>query len=868
MMSTEEFEPRLEITPDGGKPVTLRLSQKTLLIGSNPDQDIHLDYVGIAPEMAKLVLEDTQYVLQDLTDYPGDVMVNGRFIDSEILRSGDVIRLQDGAQRGVTITYFNPNERPEEAEGQKTYPLTDKPFVIGRDPEGDLKLLSLAVSWRHAQIVPHGSSHAVEDLNSTNGTYVNDVRITKTQPLQMDDVIRVERTMLTYKGTQLVQLPAVQHYNIEAVDLEKDYLVPAAFFQRRPMRLMRDVSLSIQPKEFIAVIGGSGSGKSTLLRALNGANRATGGRVYVNGDDLYENYGTYQPIIGYVPQADIVHDKLTVYESLSFGARLRFPNEPKASREQRIARALDAVELTEYKERLVGKLSGGQKKRVSIALELMAEPRLLFMDEPSSGLDPGLDRSMMETLRKLANRGHVIMVVTHTTLNIGMCDKLALMVRGQLTYYGPPKDALMFFNVRDYSEIYNRVQQPPDLALSGSVTSVMRSPNRPKITVDEAATQWASRFKQSSLYQKYVIEQGQQPHKPPQESVLTNKKLQVHRRGTFWQQTRVLAERTLRLALRDIRTILALMVVLPLVGLFLGLINLDKIDNTRGQMLVDRFPDDDAVTVFMDRLPLDDVIAGDSPTPQVRKSGTYAPAGDAQRLLFMLALAVTLLGIFAAAYTVVEEKSLFLRERMANLRIPPYLASKVIVFGGVSLISCIVALITLAFGVELPPNGIIFWGPLEMFITMALTALAGISLGLVISAFSKQVNAVTYIVLAMLFIQILFAGVLFPMEGALEIPSRLTVTRWSLEALGGTVNMQARDAESYFVVETQPMNRQTGEVLTGAPPARQFFRAPSALSVSYPTAAGGLLGHWLVLLGFSTIFLVVAGLALRQDESI
>src|SRR6185295_16133028 len=137
-------------------------------------------------------------------------------------------------------------------------------------------------------------------------------------------------------------------------------------------------------------------------------------------------YEIYQPIIGYVPQADIVHDKLSVYESLSFGARLRFPNEPKASREQRIKRALDALELTEYKDSLVGKLSGGQKKRVSIALELMAEPRLLFMDEPSSGLDPGLDRSMMETLRRLANRGHIVIVVTHTTLNISMCDKLAL----------------------------------------------------------------------------------------------------------------------------------------------------------------------------------------------------------------------------------------------------------------------------------------------------------------------------------------------------------------------------------------------------------------------------------------------------------
>jgi ABC-type multidrug transport system ATPase subunit/pSer/pThr/pTyr-binding forkhead associated (FHA) protein len=870
MMSHEDFEPRLQITPDGGSPVTVRLNQKIMTIGSAPGQDIRLDYVGIAPEMARLELEDMQYILHDMTDYPGDVQVNERFIESQILVSGDVIRLQDGLSRGVTLTYFNPNDRAEDT-AQKSYPLEHSPFLMGRDPDSQLELPYLAVSWHHAQIVKQGNVYIVEDLNSTNGTYVNDVRLTKPRQLQMDDVIRIDQTLLAYKGNFLLKLSSVQSFQLEAVDLEKDYQVPA-FPRPRSLRLMRDVSLSIQPKEFIAVIGGSGSGKSTLLRALNGANRATGGRVYINGDDLYENYEIYQPIIGYVPQADIVHDKLTVYESLNFGARLRFPNEPKASREQRIKRALDALELIEYKDRLVGKLSGGQKKRVSIALELMAEPRLLFMDEPSSGLDPGLDRSMMETLRRLANRGHIVIVVTHTTLNISMCDKLALMVRGQLTYYGPPKDALGFFNVRDFSEIYNRVQQQPELAMSGSVTAVMRSPDRPQMSADEAAAKWAARFKQSGLYKKYVIEQAQKPDGPKksEETALSNRRLRIQRRGTFWQQTRVLTERTFRLAIRDIRTILAMIVVLPLVGLFLGFINLDKIDPIRGQMLVNRFEGDNALAVFMDRLPLSEIItseSSDAPPPNVRQTGTYTPAGDAQRLLFMLSLAVTLLGLFTSAYTIVEEKNLFLRERMSNLRISPYLASKVIVYGGFALLSSILALVLLSFGVELPSQGVITWGPLEMFITMAFTALAGVSIGLLISAFSKQVNSVTYIVLAVLFVQILFAGVLFPMDGALEIPSRLTVTRWSLEALGSTADMQARDEESQFVVEVQPVNPRTGEVLSSAPAARQFFRAPTALSVNYPTSAAGLLGHWLALLGFSVVFLTGAGLALRQDES-
>ncbi|NWF69741.1 MAG: ATP-binding cassette domain-containing protein [Chloroflexi bacterium] len=873
MMSYEEFEPRLQIMPDGGSPATVRLSQKVLTIGSAPGQDIRLDYVGIAPEMAKLELEDMQYTLYDLTDYPGDVQVNGRFIEQQVLHSGDVIRLQDGKERGVTLTYLNPNERGGEGD-LKTYPLDSLPFTIGRDESSSIPLKAIAVSFRHAQITRQGDGHVIEDLNSTNGTYVNDVRLTKPRLLEADDVIRIDRTLLAYKGDHLLHLSAVQDIQLSAVALEKKVYSVPVFRRPRVLRLMQDVSLAIQPKEFIAVIGGSGSGKSTLLRALNGANRATAGKVLVNGEDLYANYEIYQPIIGYVPQTDIVHDKLTVYESLNFAARLRFPHEKASAREQRISRALDAIQLTEFQDRLVGRLSGGQKKRVSIAIELMTEPRLLFMDEPSSGLDPGLDRSMMETLRRLANRGHVIVVVTHTTLNIGMCDKLALMVRGQLTFYGPPKDALAFFNVRDYTEIYNRVLQPPELAASGSVTAVLRSPNLPKISPEEAASKWADRFKKSALYSKYVIEARAAEKSGAAETALSNRRLRIQRRGTFWQQTQVLIERTFKLALRDIRTMLAMMVVLPLVGLFLGLISLDTIEGGRGKMLIDRFEGENALAVFIDALPLTPISeppssdnARGGPQPQVNGTATFTPASDAQRLLFMLALAVTLLGVFVAAYTIVEEKSLFLRERMSNLRIPPYLASKIVVYGGFALVSCLLALVTLSLGVQLPAAGLLLWAPLELFITLALTALAGVSIGLLISAFSHQINTVTYIVLAVLFVQILFAGVLFPMNGALEVPSRLTVTRWSLEALGATTDIQARDAESHFVVEVQPVNPRTGEALASAPPARQYYRAPTALSVAYADSALGLLGRWLALAAFSTVFLVVAGLSLRRDES-
>ncbi len=296
-------------------------------------------------------------------------------------------------------------------------------------------------------------------------------------------------------------------------------------------------------------------------------------------------------------------------------------------------------------------------------------------------------------------------------------------------------------------------------------------------------------------------------------------------------------------------------------------------------MLVSR-GDSSAYLLLMDKLPLQPVAPVDAAakpastggtktgTAQgVSAVGTFAPANDAQRLLFMASLAVTLFGIFASAYTIVAEKSLFLRERMVNLRIAPYLASKVIVYSVLAMISSFLLLITLSIGVRLPDQGLITWGPLELFITMTLTAIAGVSVGILLSALNRQVNAVTYAVLALLFVQILFPGVLFKMDGALEPISRLTITRWSLEAMGGTADMVARDAEGRIVVQATAVNPRTGKPLVGAVQPRQYFPAPPALSVTYPTTPGDLLIRWGVLIAFSAVFLIGASLVLNRSES-
>ncbi len=877
-------DPTLRVQPDGGNPFTALVVQRTLNIGSEPHQDIPIQAAGIATRHARLLQEGTSYRIFDLTD--GGLLVNNQPIEgSLLLRDGDIIRLQDRSGVGATLIFSNPIERALGSESiGRTYPLDVSPCIIGRDPEAHIHLSSLAVSWHHAIITQQGNAHIIVDDDSVNGTFVNDRKLTAPHRLRPDDVIRIDQALFVYNGKGLTRLAAAQKLEIDAYDLNMTYRT--GWLGRLTLNTMREVSIAVQPREFVAIIGGSGSGKSTLLRALNGAQPATSGKVLINGDDLYQNYGTYQPIIGYVPQTDIVQDALSIYQTLYYGAKMRFPNEPEESRQQRIKRVLEALELTDFAERLVGRLSGGQRKRVSIALELMAEPILLFMDEPSSGLDPGLDKSMMLTLRRLADRGHIVIVVTHTTLNIDLCDHVALMARGYLTYFGPPKQALKFFDARDYSEIYNKVTLPPQDAQSFGETMIFTPASSrivagAKLSPQDAARQWADKYRQTPEHQQYVVERLKVHGESAKDSLLTNRKLRRVRRGSLLQQTRTLTERTLALVRRDVRTIIALMLVLPLVALFLGLISYDTVEGGRGRMLVSRGSPRD-YAILMDKVPLQAVAAvaaaegaeAESPpedaprraAPTVTAVGTFVPASEAERALFILALAVTLFGVFASAYVIVVEKSLFLRERMVNLRITAYLASKFLVYGGLALLSCLLALILFGVGVELPAQGILTNGFLELLITMALTALAGVSLGLLISALNRQVNAVTYLVLAVLFVQILFPGVLFKMDGALEPLSRLTMTRWALEALGGTADMIARNAEGRIVVAAQAINPKTNRPLPNAPLTRQFFPAPPALSVSYATDAGELAVRWLALIAFAAVFLAASHVALRRNE--
>ena len=291
--------------------------------------------------------------------------------------------------------------------------------VVGRSHDCDVVINDARVSRRHTRIAVEDGHWVVRDLGSMNGTFVEESE------------------------------PSLSAHGLTVSITGR--------------RLLNDVSFSLAPRSLMAVVGPSGAGKSTLLGALTGQRPATTGTVVFADRDLYAEYDELRSRIGLVPQSDLLHVTLTVRRALEFGAQLRFPADTTAfERSQRVQEVMDELGLGERAELRIDKLSGGQRKRTSVAIELLTKPALLFLDEPTSGLDPGLDQQVMNLLRRLSDDGRTVVVVTHNVANLGMCDAVMVLAEGgHVAYLGPPSGVLEYFGARDWADVFVRLDRTP-----------------------------------------------------------------------------------------------------------------------------------------------------------------------------------------------------------------------------------------------------------------------------------------------------------------------------------------------------------------------------------------------------------------------
>ncbi|MGW8764385.1 FHA domain-containing protein [Streptomyces sp. NPDC055815] len=653
-----------------------------------------------------------------------------------------------GAGRGRPVTPRPPSVEHPAATGTFRRPTSVRPLPthsirIGRAPDNDVVVADLVVSRRHAELRAHpDGTYWIHDLGSHNGTFLNGAPVVEAR-VTAEDIVGIGRAAFCLLGGQLVEFTDTGEVSLDVRSL-------AVTVDHGRKTLLDEVSFPVGQKCLLAVVGPSGAGKSTLLGALTGQRPADRGTVLYDGRDLYRDYAELRQRIGLVPQDDILHLQLTVRRALGYAAELRFPEDTVAAeRRARVDEVIRELGLVERAEQPIHSLSGGQRKRVSVALELLTKPSLLFLDEPTSGLDPGMDRSVMRMLRGLADDGRTVVVVTHSVLSLDVCDRLLVLAPGgRVAYYGPPADTLGFFGFEQWPEAFEAFENDRD-------------------------RDWAEQYRASRFHRRYIADPMAHSDVPAPAGAPVRAAARPAvepapppKAQSWGSQLRTLVRRYAA-ALSADRTFLAIMIALPFV---------------MGAMA------------------------------RALSEGSLNPESTLNVLL-ILCVGGVLTGAANAVRELVKERTIYRRERAVGLSRSAYLASKVVVLGLITVVQAVVLTLVALIGVPLnvPGGKGVLMPPLvEITLAVALLAFTAMMLGLLVSALVRKEEVTMPLLVLIAIVQVVFCGALLKVRGTpvLEQLAWLVPSRWAFAAMGATIDI-GKIAPSEKTAD--PLMRHTAE---------------------------------------------------------
>ncbi|MBV9928152.1 MAG: FHA domain-containing protein [Acidobacteria bacterium] len=776
---------------EGDRPRRVRLDAERMLIGRDPASDIPISAAAavVSRRHAEIRRAAGGFTLADLDSFNG-TLLNGRRITGptpladgdriQLGMGGPVLCLQDPSRpTSPAAPPTNPLAHPAPAATRKpsaltsldpdtytdviniqqtivdlggdhfipqsplsaaahTHLLTQHAFngesqiSVGRAPGNDIRLDGLQISNYHARFVKGLDGLFVEDAGSTNGVYVNGARLKVRAPVRGQDIVQIGPFVLKADPERGVEVfDTRSETRIDAYHIVRDVPSRAG---RGTVRLLHDISLTVRPNEFVGILGSSGAGKSLLIDALNGMRPPTGGRVFVNNLDYYQHLESLKHSVGYVPQDDIIHRELTVYRTLFYVARLRLSRDVAPHElDQIVCEVMDVTGLSERRDVPVAQLSGGQRKRVSIAVELITKPSVIFLDEPTSGLDPATEEKIMKLFRQIVKSGRTVVLTTHAMENVRLFDKVAILMRGRLIFYGAPGEALAHVGADSFKDLYDKLEAsvtdgqahtPPPTAKATAAEKRAREGAREKVA-EAAAEEWRLRFQATELYRRNIAEPlGETDHVAPARPV-------ARRRSTVTDAARqwvTLVGRYGEVFGRDRVNLLILLGQAPIIALFTYLVVGEKAPRD--------FP------------------------------------------YFVLALSAIWFGTSVAAREIVKERAIYRRERMVNLRLLPYVGSKLFVLSLVVGLQCVLLFGTLALlPIRLPGPGIL------QVLLMILTGIVGIAVGLYVSAMVKSSEMATSLVPLILIPQILFSGLVGVPEGVAKYAGLTMPATWSFDEL-------------------------------------------------------------------------------------
>lgn len=490
--------------------------------------------------------------------------------------------------------------------------------------------------------------------------------------------------------------------------------------------LLDQISLKIPTGHFMAIVGPSGCGKTTLLKTIAGINPETGGTLAYQGRDLVEENDFEPHEIGYVPQFSVAYDELTVDESIEAAAKLRIKTRNTAELDQRLDRILAETGLTEIADRPVRVLSGGQKRRLGLAMELVSSPKLLLCDEVTSGLDPRSEREIVHLLHSLSRRNdRTVISVTHSLAHLELYDSLLVLHEGRVAYHGPPSGVTHYFSVDDTEEIYPALSK-------------------------QASTNWqASWIKHREGYEKKMLAHLDRDQEAAgndtEESEESEQAENEIRTPGFFTQTSTLLSRRAKILFRDRGQIilqLALIIGFPLlVSLF------SSRANEQSQRLSNS----------MEENKLEELIN----RAEVRESRLKVGSANSGIIMFQVVL-LCLMGSNNAAREVAAERNIFEKEKFGGLSPPAYLTSKVIYLSIIVLIQSL----WMGFFLEL------FWefkGDFAAhlsFLVLVNAAMTSVCLG--ISALAKNAEQASLLSIYLVGFQLPLSGAVLALPTVIE----------------------------------------------------------------------------------------------------
>ena len=594
---------------------------------------------------------------------------------------------------------------------------------IGRAADSDVVIDDLMVSRHHAELRSRpGGDFELVDLGSTSGTYLNGA------PVAHATVVEYDLIGLGHSEFRLVDGGLEEYQDLGGVPVEVHDLTVVG---RHGRVLVDDVSFSLAEGSMTAIAGPSGAGKSTLLAAVSGQRPAQQGVVLYGGRDLYVDYDELRLRIGVVPQDDVLHRELTLRRALEYAGRLRFPLDVTAEqRIERIDEVLDQLDLAHRSTSPIGQLSGGERKRTNVAVELLTHPSLLLLDEPLSGLDPGRARVLMRLLRRLADGGLEVVVVTHDISSLPFCDQVIMLAPGGVpAYLGPPEGVITRFGETDLADVFtNLATQVPDH---------WRVPKAPPGDETTAV--------------------GAPPPAPPP-SVPAPRRTSVPASLRRWSsQVAALTTRYVDVLASDRRNAAILLLQAPVLGL-----------------------------LVLAALPTGEL--GPPPLSEVR---LVSAAGI---VLFVILVGATWLGANNAIREIAREIPMLRRDRAAGLSLSAYVTSKALVLGILTVGQAVVLVALATARQEGPGDAIVLGWPMgELMVVVAMAGLAAMALALFVSAVAGSAERATSILPVVLILQlILAAGVVLPEivdKPVLRELSLVSSTQWGIAGAASTVDL-------------------------------------------------------------------------------